>query len=58
MAKYKVLKEFKDVHTKEIYKKNAVLDITVKRGDEIISNLDDSYIKRLDEAKKKDDARE
>lgn len=58
MARYKVLKQFKDVHTKEIYAPNTELDITVKRGDEIISNLDDSYIKRLDEPKNKDDARE
>lgn len=52
MAKYKVLKKFRDVHTKEIYKPNQEIDIMVKRADEIASNLDDTYLKRLDSPKK------
>lgn len=48
MAKFKVLKTFRDKHTKEVYKKNSVIDITVKRADEVAKNLDGSFLERID----------
>ncbi|BAM46346.1 hypothetical protein [Amphibacillus xylanus] len=48
MAKYKVLKTFRDIHTKEVYKKDSVIDITVKRADEVAKNLDGSFLDRID----------
>lgn len=51
MAKYKVLQTFRDIHTKEIYKKDTVIDITVKRANEAIQNLkkyDGEFLKRID----------
>lgn len=48
MAKFKVNKTFKDVHTKEIYKENDEIEMTVKRSEEVAKNLDDSYLERLD----------
>ena len=48
MDKYKVLKTFRDIHTKEVYKKDSVIDITVKRADEVAKNLDGSFLDRID----------
>lgn len=48
MAKFKVLKTFRDKYTKEVYKKDSVIDITVKRADEVVKNLDGSFLKRID----------
>ena len=31
MAKFKALKTFRDIHTKEIYQAGTVIDMTVKR---------------------------
>lgn len=39
MAQYKVLREFKDVHTKDLYKVDSMIDITKERADEIEANL-------------------
>lgn len=39
MAQYKVLREFKDVHTKDLYKVDSTIDITKERADEIEANL-------------------
>lgn len=39
MAQYKVLKEFKDVHTKDLYKVDSTIEITKERADEIEANL-------------------
>ncbi|MDT2669147.1 hypothetical protein [Enterococcus dongliensis] len=39
MAQYKVLKEFKDVYTKDLYKVDSTIDITKERADEIEANL-------------------
>lgn len=36
MAKFKALKTFRDIHTKEIYKEGAVIEMAVKRADEEI----------------------
>lgn len=54
MAKFKVLKEFKDTHTKQVYKVNEEVEMTVKRSEEVAKNLDDTYLERLDEPKKDD----
>ena len=51
MAKFKVLKTFRDKHTKEVYKKDSVIDITVKRADEVAKNLDGSFLERIDDKK-------
>ena len=48
MAKYKVLKKFRDIHTKEVYKPNTEIEITVKRADEVEENLDSSFLERID----------
>ena len=39
MAQYKVLKEFKDIHTKDLYKVDSTIEITKERADEIEANL-------------------
>lgn len=48
MAKYKVLKKFKDIHTKEIYNPNTEIEMTVKRAEEVTKNLDSSFLERID----------
>lgn len=57
MAKFKVLKEFRDTHTKEIYEEDSIIEMTVKRSEEVIQNLDASFLQRIEEeppkAKKK-----
>ncbi|AYJ46884.1 hypothetical protein D8N35_12775 [Enterococcus casseliflavus] len=53
MAKYNVLKKFRDKETKEVYEVGAVIDMTVKRAEEVAVNLDDSFLERVEE--KKDD---
>lgn len=52
MAKYKVLKEFKDIHTKEIFLKDETIEMTVKRAAEVEKNLDSSFLVRVEEGKK------
>ncbi|EIT7294074.1 MULTISPECIES: hypothetical protein [Listeria] len=52
MAKFEVLKKFKDKETKEVYEKGTEIELTVKRADEISDNLGTSFLKRLDEPKK------
>ncbi|MGX7701053.1 hypothetical protein [Enterococcus mundtii] len=42
MAKYKVVKVFKDVHTKETYKLDQEVDLTKERFKEIEKNLEAS----------------
>ncbi|WP_347082066.1 hypothetical protein [Enterococcus mundtii] len=42
MAKYKVVKVFKDVHTKETYKLDQEVDLTKERFEEIEKNLEAS----------------
>lgn len=39
MAKYKVLKEFRDIHTKKVYKKGQTIAMTEKRAKEAAENL-------------------
>ena len=58
MAKYKVLKPFRDIKTKEDYKASQEIEMTVKRAEEAIKNLnkyDGEFLKRIDEPVKKDD---
>lgn len=52
MAKYKVLKTFRDIHTKEIYKKGTEIEMTVKRANEVEKNLDSSFLVRIDKEEK------
>lgn len=52
MAKYKVLKSFRDKHTKEIYEKDATIEMTVKRATEVEKNLDSSFLERVEEDEK------
>lgn len=47
MEKYKVLKKFRDVHTKEIYKANVEIELSAKRAEEVKKNLGDSYLARI-----------
>ena len=42
MAKYKVAKVFKDVHTKETYRLDQEVDLTKERFEEIEKNLEAS----------------
>lgn len=55
MAKFKVLKQFRDIHTKAVHEKGDEIEMTVKRSDEVAKNLDDSYLERLDPPDSKDD---
>lgn len=52
MAKFKVLKKFRDKETKEVYEKGTEIELTVKRAEEVSANLGTSFLKRLDEPKK------
>lgn len=51
MAKFKVLKKFRDIHTKEIYQPQKTIDMTVKRSEEVAKNLDNTFLERLVEEK-------
>ncbi len=51
MAKYKVLQPFRDKETKEEYKADQEIDMTVKRADQAIANLqkwDGDFLERID----------
>lgn len=53
MAKYKVLKKFRDTHTKEVYEPTTEIEMTVKRAEEVEKNLDGSFLERIDNKVKK-----
>ncbi|MBO0961447.1 hypothetical protein J1P26_17210 [Neobacillus sp. MM2021_6] len=53
MAKFKVLKAFRDIHTNEIYKANSEIEMTVKRANEVEKNLDSSFLIRIEEKEEK-----
>lgn len=55
MAKFKALKTFRDIHTKEIYERGAVIEMAVKRADEVKKNLDDTFLERVEEKDDQDD---
>ncbi|MCT6925308.1 hypothetical protein [Metasolibacillus sp.] len=57
MAKYKVLQPFRDKYTKEVYTPNQEIEMTVKRGNEAIANLekwDGDFLERIDKTKEGD----
>ena len=57
MAKYKVMKEFRDIKTNAIYKENQEIEMTVKRADEAIKNLkkyDGEFLERIDNKEPED----
>lgn len=51
MAKFKVLKKFRDIHNGTVYEQNNEIEMTVKRSEEVAKNLDDTYLKRVEEPK-------
>lgn len=40
MAKYRVLKPFIDIETKDVYEKGQIIEMTVKRANEAMKNLE------------------
>ncbi|WP_373750318.1 hypothetical protein [Jeotgalibaca porci] len=56
MAKFKVLKNFRDIHTNEIHKENTEIEMTVKRAKEVEKNLDGSFLERIEEEKEPEGA--
>lgn len=54
MAKFKVLKVFRDIETKEVYEVNQEIDLTVKRAKEVVENLDDSFLEKVKPAEEKE----
>lgn len=56
MAKFKALKTFRDIHTDEVYKRDTVIDMTVKRANEVEKNLDGSFLERIEEEKEPEGA--
>lgn len=51
MAQYRILKEFRDKYTKEIYEEGQEIEIPVKRADEAIKSLkkwDGEFLERID----------
>lgn len=56
MAKFKVLKEYKDKKLNKIVKAGEEIDITVKRADEIneaLKSHDGPFVERVEEPKEK-----
>lgn len=52
MAKYRVLKRFRDIKNGKVYKPNTVIEMTVKRAKEAENNLKEfggSFFKRIEE---------
>lgn len=58
MAKYKVLREFRDIHTKVLYKKGQVIEMTDKRGKEAIKNLSDKFLEKIDRKEESTESKE
>lgn len=55
MATYKVLKEFRDKYTNEIYSPGSEVKFTVKRANEVEENLrpyGDKFINRIEDKDK------
>lgn len=53
MAKFKVLKVFRDIETKETYAIDQEIELTAKRAKEVVENLDDSFFEKIEVAKEK-----
>lgn len=52
MAKYKVLQQFEDVETGTVYTAGDVIEMTVKRANEAMKNLEQwngDFLKRVEE---------
>lgn len=52
MPKYRVLQPFRDIKTKEVYEKGQIVEMTVKRANEAIKNLQKwqgEFLERVDE---------
>lgn len=47
MPKYKVLKKFRDIHTKECHEQGSEIELTKKRADEVVKNLDGSFLEPI-----------
>lgn len=45
---FKVLKEFKDIHTKEIYNMDQEIELTEKRAKEVVANLGSGFLVALE----------
>ncbi|MBK5446062.1 hypothetical protein [Peribacillus sp. TH24] len=63
MAKFKVLKTFRDIHSGVIYTPKSEIEMTIKRADEVEKNLDGSFLvgveeKQEDPGTNKDDGKE
>lgn len=61
MAKYKVLKKFKDIETNEIYEPGQEIEMTVKRANEAIKNLkkwDGEFLERIEDEKTEEPVKE
>jgi hypothetical protein len=56
MAEYKVLQNFRDKNTKELYSEGAEIDMTVKRAKEVEKKLGEGFLERLDTPQKEDDS--
>ncbi len=57
MAKYKVLKKFRDIETKQIYEKDQVIEMTEKRAQKAIENLikwGGGFLERIDDKKQEE----
>lgn len=57
MAKYRVLKRFRDKETKEVYEAGRVIEMTVKRANEAIENLKKyggEFLERVDNKKQEE----
>lgn len=58
MPKYRVLQPFRDIKTKEAYKKGQIIEMTVKRANEAIKNLQKwqgEFLERVDGNEKEGD---
>ena len=52
MAKYKVLKTFRDKDTQKVYEVGSEIEIPIKRASEIEKGLGGNSLKRIDEEEK------
>lgn len=58
MARYRVLKRFRDKYTQEVYEAGQEIEMTVKRANEAIKNLKkygDNFLERIDQKEKGED---
>lgn len=48
MSKFKVLKAFRDIVTKEDYKVDQEIELTAKRSKEVVENLGTSFLEKVE----------